>query len=835
MKKALYLLFLLLMPWQLLYGYDFVVDRLAYSINDDGATVTLTYVSHEYYNYYGDPEDTYFDNYYDMTSVTVPKQVEHEGVSYRVTMIGEETFLDCSGLTSISLPSTLQSIGDRAFKSCTSLNSIHFPASLTQLSPTAFLYCSGLESISVDESNAVFDSRNSCNGLIESSSNTLVLGCTGTLIPDDVTSIGAHAFDGSGISSITIPESVRSFSADAFANCPNLTQVHISDLASWCSIDFDGQSSNPLNSRYNKVVSIDVPRQETVWQTEVTYLKRMHLFVGDQEVVDLVIPDGVSEIKAHAFGDCSFVNSVHIPSSVRSIGKDAFLNMSSCNVIDIEDLAAWCSIDFANAGANPLYDLYYIFYEIEKPSPYTLEDYVGTEIEEAYNDCKRLYLNGKQLSNLIIPEGVTQIKPFAFISLFGASSITIPSTVNEIGTDAFKPSSNLWYDDNNEPVGIFHELVWNAKNCPSRGSMNTAGIRYLTIGSEVESVPDSLAFESHLQSLSLPASVERIGAYAFADCGSLTDIYAEPLTPPACESTSFTRFTSLLHTVNSAVAAYFDAPVWENFNNLRGDLIVPEQLSLDKTVALLSPRQTLQLHATVIPSDTNLPLVWHSVNPDIASVDYYGQVRGLNDGETDIVVTCHNLRAQCHIVVGGNQVTVTLDKHELTMEPNDIETLTPTVTGEASGLVTTSSDVNVAKSRVVGNTIQVVAVGPGRAVITVSTPSPNTQSDSCVIIVSGGEPVAGDVSGDGHVDITDVNEVINMMLGKTTSSSTADLSGDGQIDIEDLNAVINIMLGISHENKAVGVATVNGVSTEITLTDACGDHHSHSPQAVDTK
>ena len=836
MKKTLFLLLAMVLSSHLLYSYDFEVDGLAYRINSDGESVTLTFKTHTYYSE---------DNYYALTVVTIPEAVSNDGKSYVVTAIGDKTFEDCDRLASVTFPSSLKTIGPRAFWGCSSLVTINLPASLSNLSPTAFQRCPSLEFLTVDSNNPTYDSRGGCNGVIETSTNTLVLGCNNTVIPTDITAIGAHAFDGSGISSITIPGSVRSFGFEAFANCANLTEVHISDLATWCSIDFVNASANPLHPWYNKLIKLDIPRHNTVWEGEEAYLRNTHLFVGEQEVTDLVIPDGVTEIKPYAFFCCSYVQSVHIPSSVKTVGKDAFLNLGNCRV-DISDIAAWCNIDFANPGANPLYDLYYTYFEEEKPCPqYSSSYYTGTAVEVGYSYNKSMYHDGKPLSTLVIPEGVTQIKPYAFVSLVKLASLTIPSTVSEIGESAFRPSPDIW-GGGEDILGEIKELVWNAKNCSTRGGMCTEGIKNLIIGDGVESLPDSLAYSSQIAYLSLPASLQRIGNYAFANCIYLTDIYAEPMIPPACQSSSFTKYTTVLHTLGQAVASYFDAPIWERFTNLQGNLVIPTELSLDQTNASVKLQQTLKLNATVTPSDISIPLVWLSSDPNVARVDNYGNVYGFNEGEADIVVTCHTLRAVCHVTVTGDLVVVMLDKHELEMEPNEIATLTPSVIGGTSALVVNSSNVDVAKARVAGNQIQVVAVSPGEAIITVKTASGICQPDSCKIIVKGNNALTGDVNNDGIVDISDVNIVVNAMLGKPFDIPTGnqggntapphndvnmvinamsgkyaqtiycDVNADGQVDISDVNIVINIMLGKDQpdnpENDTVTTYTVNGVS-----------------------
>lgn len=149
-----------------------------------------------------------------ITSIEIPSSV---------TNIGNQAFLGTS-LETLSIPSSVTTVGLSAFNA-TNLKSVNIPATLTSIGQSAFLNY-GLESLVVEEGNPVYDSRNNCNALIETSSNTLLTGCNNTVIPETVTSIGEAAFRWmNNLTSITIPASVEHIGNYAFDVSSYLTSI----------------------------------------------------------------------------------------------------------------------------------------------------------------------------------------------------------------------------------------------------------------------------------------------------------------------------------------------------------------------------------------------------------------------------------------------------------------------------------------------------------------------------------------------------------------------------------------------------------------------------------
>ena len=301
-------------------AHDFEVDGIYYNINGNEATVT----------YKGTYSSQYSNEY--SGSVIIPETVSYNGVAYSVTSIGKDAFNNCTELTSIDIPNSVTSIGDLAFWFCTGLTSLYIPNSVTVIDQSAFWGCTGLTNIVVASSNPFYDSRDNCNAIIETASNTLIAGCQSTIIPNTVTSIGNCAFARcSGLSSIEIPNSVTFIGFSAFDGCSNLASIEIPD-----SIPFVGgrafagtpwYDNQPNGLVYIGLVAYcykgDMPSSTNIVIKEGTLEIADGAFYEQGQLTSIVIPNSVTYIGDIAFFGCG-LTSIVIPNSVTYIGEMAF-------------------------------------------------------------------------------------------------------------------------------------------------------------------------------------------------------------------------------------------------------------------------------------------------------------------------------------------------------------------------------------------------------------------------------------------------------------------------------------------------------------------------------
>ncbi len=268
--------------------------------------------------------------------VVLPSSIEYNGDVYAVIRIGEQAFngceflfsiiipegvtsiktgafIDCVNLKSVSFPSTLLTIFNAAFSDCVQLESIFIPRSVVYIGPDAFLYCTNLKSIKVEEGNPVYDSREDCNAIIETTNGALLYGCENTSFPEGVESIGFMALSMMPISNVEFPYTLTFIDEGAFSACLNITSVAFPS-----SVRTIGPGAF---IHCQNLSSIEFSEGVTTFGDGA--------FLNCKSLTSLVIPHSVTTIGQDAFRDCSSIESIVISEGVTSIGKSAFIGCSS--------------------------------------------------------------------------------------------------------------------------------------------------------------------------------------------------------------------------------------------------------------------------------------------------------------------------------------------------------------------------------------------------------------------------------------------------------------------------------------------------------------------------
>ena len=290
-----------------------------------------------------------------LTSVTIPNSIkefngtcfaycdnlENINLAQGLESIGSSMFSSCTNLKSIEIPSSVKTIGNGAFNGCVKLESvimseglekiewyafagagltsINIPSTVTEIGKYSFSRCKQLSKISIDSQNKIYDSRNNCNAIIETATNTLMIGCNNTIIPNGVTSIEVFAFEACPeLISINIPSSVTNIPKRAFEDCTGIANITVDsnnpkyDSRNNCNAIIESATNALIFGCKNTIIPNSVKSIEECafyFCTGLTYLD---------------IPNSVTTIKDSAFNGCKNLSDVNIPNSVTKISNLAF-------------------------------------------------------------------------------------------------------------------------------------------------------------------------------------------------------------------------------------------------------------------------------------------------------------------------------------------------------------------------------------------------------------------------------------------------------------------------------------------------------------------------------
>lgn len=624
------------------YDVDFIVDGICYLINaDNDHEVNVV------------PFTTYYDGYYiyDVPfysgDITIPEVVNYQGQDYTVTSIGgtfcgtgitsislpcsittidihafsectylrsvqlpntiteigDHAFSECTNLTSINIPNSLEEIGYCVFENCESLSSIYIPASIYYIYSNAFHGCSSLSHIEVSSDNRTFDSRDNCNAIIKTSTNTLTLGCKNTIIPNSVTRIGDAAFSGcSGLTSINIPNSVTSIGNEAFYGCNNLTEINIPNSVvsvgakaftstKWFSnqpdgLVYAGRAAYKYKGTMPSDTNIEL-RDDIVSITS-------EAFSYCKGLTDITFPATLSVIGSNAFYGCTGLTSIELPNSVTSIDRYAFygctgLNTVTCLALTPPTMNNTCFSSTTYSSAElwvpaASVSAYKAAYEWKRFTDvfgiFSVGDiievngiYYQIHEENTLSVISRGEDNTPYCGDIVVPDSidycgtnfiVTSIAEAAFSDCDELSSIVLPLSITSIGNNAFDGCAALINVVIPDSVLTIGEQTF--QGC--------TGLTSVTIGSSVTSM----------------------GAKAFNYCNALRTVTSKSDIPPVmANSNCFTNsgYKATLKVPQEALETYQTADYWYKFSKIEsitklGDANGDNNIDIDDVTAIIN-------------------------------------------------------------------------------------------------------------------------------------------------------------------------------------------------------------------------------------------------------
>ncbi len=392
--RALMLAFLLSVAMSAT-AFDFMNGDLAYNINDDGTSVTITYLSQDSNG-----------NYSGFSNLRLPEMVNHGGTSYSVTTVGDSAFHDCTSLTRLTIPASITVINKSAFDSCSSLTELVVEDATTTLTfnfpNNRNLVFEGCPLENIYLGRYIYYKNNSPFNSMESIKH-ITLGDNVTSIPSGL------ANKCSGLTDVTMSENVAKIQSSAFSYCSSLKTINLPQ--SITSIAF-------------------------------------FAFYGCSSLESVVIPESVTEISDYTFAGCSSIKELVIPENVTSIWSCAFANCTSLSKLIIND--ANTTIKTALVDNNkvspfsncPLDTIYYGrsttggTFRGTGVTSLTIGPGVKTIPAGEFMLCSKL-------EHIALPSTLSTLKNYCFASCSSLKEVTIPASISTFEGSAFRWCESL--------------------------------------------------------------------------------------------------------------------------------------------------------------------------------------------------------------------------------------------------------------------------------------------------------------------------------------------------------------------------------------------------------
>ena len=425
-----------------------------------------------------------------LESITVDKENRfydsRENCNAIIETATDKLILGCSNTV---IPGTVKQISHHAF-SAGKLKELHIPASVTYIHPQVFEsemeagaapdknYRDDLTRITVDPANPVYDSREDCNAIIITSTNTLFLACNTTFIPSTVQSIADHAFMNLyKIKEVTIPDNVRNIGFRAFFHCNSLERISIgAGVSKIPTAAFQNSTAglteitvSPANREYDSREGCNALIEKA---TGV-------LLLGSSNTV---VPDGVTEIAYEAFRKNEKLHSLKLPPSVKTIGEYAFEGCRNLEEINLENVTKKGNNAFNGCAFNSYRYADYIngYLHFRLIGKEAVLNYVQPDAPSRITIPESFTFEGKEYT-------VTELREELLAGRTQIESVTVPGSVRIIGSGAFYGCTNL-------------------KDVTLENGLKSIG-------------DDAFAFCSSLESIELPSTLEYIGRTAFTRSG----------------------------------------------------------------------------------------------------------------------------------------------------------------------------------------------------------------------------------------------------------------------------------------------------------------------------
>ena len=297
------------------------------------------------------------------TSIDIPSAIDGKSV----TSIGNNAFYSCKNLVNVTIPDSITSIGNNAFEYCASLKSVLIPGSVTSIGNAAFNRCESLMNIEVIKNNSNYFSQDGV--LFDKNKTKLIQYPIGNKriaydIPNGVKSFGDCAFDScSTLKNITIPDSVTSIGWGVFSGSESLTNIDVSEN----NLNYSSYEGVLFNKNKTELIKYPIGNERTSYNIPAGVINFGDVFSDCKNLVNITIPNSVTNIGVGAFWQCANLASITITNSVTSIGNYAFYDCK--NLKDIYYYGTQSEWNNISVGSNNEYFINATIHFSSAPTP----------------------------------------------------------------------------------------------------------------------------------------------------------------------------------------------------------------------------------------------------------------------------------------------------------------------------------------------------------------------------------------------------------------------------------------------------------------------------------